>query len=262
MRGLPRQPLLWFALIGVALFVIDGRFSTDRHEIYVSAAMQDRLATLWTTQTGLVAGDSEIDALVQNWIREEVMYQEALRLGLDREDSIVRRRLVQKLGFIAESEPTATPEVSALESFYRDNIDNYTLPERYSFRQLFFETIDAAQQGLETIAQAGESAVAGDSTMLNASYAYRSALDLNAAFGFGFADQLRELETGIWQGPISSGFGYHLVQITNIEAEQVSAFDAVRQQVAMDYREYRQETARSAYVEQLLQQYDIVVEPR
>ena len=75
-----KQPLLWFTLIGILLFILDEQFSIDRNEIIVTAAMQDRLGGLWTTQTGLIASEKELDALVENWIREEILYQEALRM--------------------------------------------------------------------------------------------------------------------------------------------------------------------------------------
>ena len=124
-----KQPLLWFALIGILLFVVDEQFSIDRNEILVTVAMQERLGGLWTTQTGLTASEQELDALVENWIREEILYQEALRLGLDQEDSIVRRRLVQKLGFIAETEDSAPPERGAVtHSLYAIHSSSSTLP--------------------------------------------------------------------------------------------------------------------------------------
>ena len=260
MSGLIRQPLLWFALTGIALFVADARFSAGRGEIYVSSALQDSLGALWTTQTGLIATEPELDSLVQNWIREEVLYQEALRLGLDQEDSIVRRRLVQKLSFIAETEQAVAPEISTLESFYRNNIDDYTLPKRYSFRQLYFESLSSAGDALRNIEIGQDASGLGEPTMLNASYAYRSEIDLNATFGFGFSDQLQDLEVAKWQGPIRSGFGYHLVEITLVEPEQASPFAAVQQQVAMDYRQYQQDSAREAFVVNLMDQYTIVVE--
>jgi len=173
LSGLIRQPLLWFALIGIALFVADARFSAGRGEIYVSSALQDRLGALWTTQTGLIATEPELDSLVQNWIREEVLYQEALRLGLDQEDSIVRRRLVQKLSFIAETEQAVAPEISTLESFYRNNIDDYTLPKRYSFRQLYFESLSSAGDALRNIEIGQDASGLGEPTMLNAIYCHQ-----------------------------------------------------------------------------------------
>lgn len=262
MRKILRQPLFWFAIAGACLFLIDALFVSDRNEIYVSAAQQQRLATLWQTQTGLTASEEELDSLVRNWIREEILYQEALRLGLDRQDSIIRRRLVQKLGFIAESESSAAPEVGVLQTFYQQNIDAYTLPLRYSLRQLYFQTEDDARQALAALELGTNASTLGESSMLNAQYAYRSALDLNATFGNGFSDRIAQLPVQSWQGPVLSGFGYHLIQLIAIHGEEFSPFDSVQSQVAMDYQQFQQMNARDAYIEELIDQYNIVLEPR
>ena len=152
--GLLKQPLLWFLAIGLALFIADSRIPENRDEIVITPALRDRLATLWTTQTGLVATEAELNSLLDNWLKEEVLYREALRLGLDQEDSIVRRRLVQKLGFIAESQTIPTPEQGELEAFYQENIDDYTLPVRYSFRHLYFQQLAAAENAQARINEA------------------------------------------------------------------------------------------------------------
>ena len=102
----------------------------------------------------------------------------------------------------------------------------------------------------------------GETSMLNASYAYRSGLDLNATFGAGFADRLSALGIGEWQGPVTSGFGYHLILLTAIHLAEVTPFVSVQAQVAMDYQQYQQENALQQYVEELLDQYTIVLEPR
>ena len=262
MSRLLKQPLLWFVTIGGVLFLADALFSIDRTEITVSSAMRDRLGTLWQTQTGQAATAAELDSLVENWVREEVLYQEALRLGLDQEDSIIRRRLVQKLGFIAESDPTAAPEIADLQAYFQTNIEAYTLPLRYSFRQLYFQSPDDAKRALEQINQGADPSQLGETSMLSANYAYRSGLDLNANFGTGFADRLHELNVGEWLGPVASGFGYHLVLLTAVHETEVSPFARVQAQVAMDYQQYQQETAREQYIDRLLDQYTITVEAR
>ncbi|MSR12424.1 MAG: peptidyl-prolyl cis-trans isomerase [Gammaproteobacteria bacterium] len=257
-----KQPLLWFFIIGTVLFVADSRFSVDRNEIYVSVALQDRLGLLWQTETGLTASSAEQDSLVENWIQEEVLYQEALRLGLDQEDSIIRRRLVQKLNFIAESEPMPELDEATLEDFYNSYIENYTLPVRYSFRQLYFPMASDAQAALRKIAEGAEASELGHSSMLSDSYAYRSELDLNATFGSSFALQLKGMESGSWQGPIESGFGSHLVFLTNIHPQEGTPLSAITEQVASDYGQNQQENARQLYLDNLLKEYDIVVEAR
>ena len=211
-----KQPLLWFSLIGALLFLADSRLTEERTEIIITPSLRDRLTNLWTTQTGLSASEAEIDSLVENWVKEEVLYQEALRLGLDQEDTIVRRHLVQKLSFIAESEPLPTPEASELEAFYQENIRDYTLPIRYSFQQLYFQSQESADNALGQINEGTEAKGFGESSMLNPTYAYRTALDLNATFGTGFADQLASLLIENWDGPVQSGFGYHLIFINTI----------------------------------------------
>ncbi|HJO12543.1 MAG: peptidylprolyl isomerase [Gammaproteobacteria bacterium] len=262
MRSFIKQPLFWFFIIGTVLFAADSLFSVDRSEIYVSVALRERLGLLWQTQTGLTASSEELDSLVNNWIQEEVLYQEALRLGLDQEDSIIRRRLVQKLNFIAESEPMPEPETATLQEFYNSRLENYTLPVRYSFRQLYFLTPGDANDALRNIAEGGKASELGQSSMLSASYAYRSELDLNATFGSGFAQQLQGLETGSWQGPLQSGFGFHLVLLANIHAAEVTPFMAIREQLLMDYGQYQKENTRQLYLEDLINEYDIVVEAR
>jgi len=257
-----KQPLLWFTLIGILLFILDEQFSIDRNEIIVTAAMQDRLGGLWTTQTGLIASEKELDALVENWIREEILYQEALRLGLDQEDSIVRRRLVQKLGFIAETDDSAPPERGALEAFYENNLANYTLPVRYSFQQLYFASHADAQQAAAKIADGADPRSLGESSMLNSDYAYRSALDLSATFGAGFAGRLDGLTGDSWQGPVQSGFGFHLILLSAIHPSQLTPFDAIQQQVLQDYRRSQQINARNTYIENLIDEYKITVQPR
>ncbi len=258
--GLLKQPLLWFLAIGLALFAADGLIPENRDEIVITSALRDRLATLWTTQTGLTATEAELNSLVDNWLKEEVLYREALRLGLDREDSIVRRRLVQKLGFIAESEAIATPEPVELEAFHRENIEDYTLPVRYSFRHLYFQRRAAAENALARINEGAAAREFGEPTMLNPTYAYRSALDLNATFGGGFDGQLATLTAGSWQGPVQSGFGFHLVLVEAVHPSEVTPLEGIRQQVLQDLQRARQLRARDAYVENLLEEYTIVVE--
>lgn len=257
-----KQPLLWFALVGILLFVVDEQFSVDRNEIVVTAAMQERLSNLWTTQTGLIASDEELDALIGNWISDEVLYQEALRLGLDYEDSIVRRRLVQKLGFIAETEENPTPERKALQEFYENNLVSYTLPIRYSLQHLYFNTRADAELALEQIGSGVDARSLGVSSMLNPSYAYRGSQDLDATFGAGFADQLAALITGSWQGPIRSGFGFHLIFLSAIHPQETSPFNSVEQQVLQDFSRSQQVNAKETYVQNLLDEYTVSVDPR
>lgn len=253
------QPLLWFALIACLLFLLDRRRDMDGQIIFVTTEQAQRLATLWESQTGLIPSSQELESLINNWVKEEIMYREALRLGLQQNDSIVRRRLVQKLGFIVDSEQDRSENQSeeSLRQFYEDNIEDYTLPVRYTFQQLFFATEEAAEDALLRIQNEKEIESLGEPSMLNASYAYRSILDLNATFGGKFSDGLKTLDSEQWDGPLQSGFGFHLVKLADTHEAEIRPISLVQYQVAQDYLQYLEDQNRNMYVNSLMGDYTV-----
>lgn len=260
MPSLLRQPLVWFLCISGALFIADARTSSQPEAIVVSPAVRQRIALLWETQMGTSPSANELESLIAGWIEEEALYREAMRLGLDREDSIIRRRLVQKLNFIAESDPVAEPEEATLEAFYESNITDYTLPERLTFSQLTFREEASAFAALDALASGADADALGESTMLNRTYSYRSALDINSTFGMGFAAQIDTTVLGSWQGPFKSSFGYHLLYLNGVEPEQATPFFAARDKVLRDYSQANKKSARQRYVENLLENTEIRIE--
>ncbi len=260
MRTLYRQPLVWFLCISGALFLADAYSPKSNDAIVVTPAVRERISLLWETQMGSVPSASELDSLITAWIEEEALYREALRLGLEREDSIIRRRLVQKLNFIAESDPITEPEEASLLEFYELHLSDYSLPERLTFRQLYFRKEESAIAALDAIQSGIDASTLGESTMLNRNYAYRSALDINSNFGMDFASQLDTEHLKLWQGPIKSSFGYHLIFISALEPEQTTPFVAARDKVISDYQLASKTLARQRYVETLLQNTEIRIE--
>ena len=260
MPTLLRQPLLWFLCISGALFIADARTANQPDTIVVSPAVRQRIVLLWETQMGAPPSANELESLIAGWIEEEALYREAIRLGLEREDSIIRRRLVQKLNFIAESDPVAEPEEATLEAFYTSNIDDYTLPERLTFRQLTFREDASALIALAALASGAEADELGESTMLTRAYSSRSALALNSTFGMGFAAQIDTTALSAWQGPLKSSFGYHLLFLNSVEPQQATPFFAAKDKVLRDYSQANKKTARQRYIENLLENTEIRVE--
>ncbi|MDF1765506.1 MAG: peptidylprolyl isomerase [Gammaproteobacteria bacterium] len=255
-----RQPLVWFLCLSGALFIADAGTSDQTESLVVTPAVRARIALLWETQMGTEPSASELESLIAGWIEEEVLYREALRLGLDREDSIIRRRLVQKLNFIAESDPVTEPEDATLLAFYNDNLEDFILPERLTFRQLTFRQEASAQAALVALSSGADAATLGESTMLNRAYSYRSALDINSTFGMGFASRLDKALVGTWQGPVKSSFGFHLVLLTGVEPEQATPFSAARSKVISDYQQANKQHARQRYLENLINNTEIRIE--
>ena len=257
-----RSPFFGFLLMGSLLFFFESLTDSDRKPIVVSMAQQQRLATLWETQTGSIATPEQIESLIRNWIEEEVLYQEALRLGLDHEDSIVRRRMIQKLGFIAESDPPGTEAEVSLDEYYQQNLNNYTLPERYTFEQLYFERKANADEALAVIALGESSRNFGEFSMLNSQYAFRSRQEIDTTFGSGFAEKFDRSKLNSWQGPYASGLGFHLVQIKKIHRAEVTPLDAIRDRVRMDFQKDKEVFARKEFLRNLSEQYSVTIESK
>mgnify|MGYP001295023203 CR=1 FL=1 len=257
-----RSPFFGFLLMGSLLFFFESLTDSDRKPIVVSMAQQQRLATLWKTQTGSIATPEQIESLIRNWIDEEVLYQEALRLGLDHEDSIVRRRMIQKLGFIAESDPPGTEAEVSIDEYYQQNLNNYTLPERYTFEQLYFERKANADEALAVIALGESSRNFGEFSMLNSQYAFRSRQEIDTTFGSGFADKFDRNKLNSWQGPYTSGLGFHLVQIKKIHRAEVTPLDAIRDRVRMDFQRDKEVSARKEFLRNLSEHYSVTIESK
>ena len=257
-----RSPFFGFLLMGSLLFFFESLTDSDRKPIVVSMAQQQRLATLWETQTGSIATPEQIESLIRNWIEEEVLYQEALRLGLDHDDSIVRRRMIQKLGFIAESDPPGTEAEVSLDEYYQQNLNNYTLPERYTFEQLYFERKANADEALAVIALGESSRNFGEFSMLNSQYAFRSRQEIDTTFGSGFAEKFDRNKLNSWQGPYASGLGFHLVQIKKIHRAEVTPLDAIRDRVRMDFQRDKEVFARKEFLRNLSTQYSVTIESK
>ncbi|MDG1204982.1 MAG: peptidylprolyl isomerase [Pseudomonadales bacterium] len=261
-----RDPLLWFVLIGGILFGADHFLNSQADQIIVDDTVRQRLATLWQTQTGNPATAQEVDSLVQSWLKEEIMFREAMRLGLDRDDTIVRRRLIQKLSFLSEEvgiEATQQTKQDALMSYYDAHQEQYRTETRYTFQQIFFSTEENANQYVASaLTPSIDWQSLGQTSLLNASFKEVTLSEVRRDFGVKFAKSLREFveDTVAWQGPIKSSYGYHFVRLQQVKTEQQLPFAMVRAQVAADYASEQRSDSQADYYNALLDKYDVVYE--
>jgi len=181
----------------------------------------------------------EFDALVENKVKQEVLYREALAMGLDKDDEIVRRRMAQKMQFIAEDVAGAyEPSTAELKKWYDANSAKFALPGRITFRQLYFSpdqrgthAHDDAAKALTRLARASIDvkldAAGSDPMLLQDYYGDRSSEQIAKDFGPSFATAIFGLAPGSWRGPVESGFGWHLVYVDSIVPGRVPAFEEV-----------------------------------
>ncbi len=262
-----RDPLWVFVAIGVLLFWLDARRATDDLNIVVRDADIERLTAQWQAQTGRAPTTDELDGLVDQFVEEEVYYREALAYKLETNDTIIRRRLVQKLTFLTEDVATSVePSEDDLRSFFNDHQDNYRQPQKYSFRHVYFSrdrrddaAADASQE-LDRVSNASSQSAQnpeGDPFMLQSNFAERSAREIASTFGVGFAEALPELPLKAWSTPVASAYGHHLVYLHSLSESYTPDYEAVASRVANDYATDQRKQANNKFKEALLEKYTV-----
>lgn len=249
MKRLLREPLLHFLLLGALLFGIyeltqGGRSGpASSKEIRLTLDELAQLALLFQSQWRREPTPEEFSRLVENKVQNEVLYREALAMGLDRGDEIVKRRMAQKMQFLAEDVAAARePTTAELRSFYERNSGEFAQPNRVSFRHLYFSpdrrgarAREDAEKALAKLAgqpQDGKPAASlADRFMFQDYYRDRAPEQLGRDFGPPFAMAVAKLAPGSWQGPIESGYGWHLVFVDTVIPGRVPAFEEVEPDV-------------------------------
>jgi hypothetical protein len=260
-----REPLVHFLLIGMALFVgyralnpsPEAGVQSNRIELTEDDLRQ--MSVAWLAQGRPAPTPEQMGHLVEQKVREEILYREALALGLDKDDTIVKRRLAQKMEFLAEDlsalrEPTGIE----LEAWFQNNSERFALPPRVSFRHLYFspdrrgpQARTDSEQVLGTITHEPAdtpTAALADPFMFQDTYGDRAPEQLVGLFGLNFAQEIFKLKPGSWQGPIESGYGWHLVWIDSLAPKRVPAFEEIEAQVKTAWiEEQRAEFKRQAF---------------
>ena len=270
-----REPLFQFAILGVVLFVVysvtaDRLSSRDSATIRITASEIELLSATFQRQWQRPPTDFELGNLIDSRVREEVLYREALTVGLDTNDMVVRRRMVQKMEMLSQDLALLTdPTDAELQAFFDERKEDYRISPRLSFSHVYFNADrrgaaveDDARRALADIqAQSPPLQSApdrGDRFMLGYDYADASTEEVAREFGQQFADTLTELEPG-WQGPVVSGYGIHLVFLEKRVDGRIPAWTEVRDRLVMDYNRTRSDRARDALYEGLRQKYEVVI---
>ena len=272
-----REPLLHFMFIGAAIYLLYGVFAetlpeADDKTIVVSAGEIEWMQTAWQKRWNRPPTAAEFDGLIQQYIKETVLYREALTMGLNQHDQVIRRRLAQKLEFLAKDLVALTPPTEEeLQSYFDTHLDRYQEPTRYTFTQVFIDpdkrgdaTLDDAELIEATLIAQGDASddagALGDDFMLQNYYPEKDPLEIQKLFGSGFAESLIELSPGQWRGPILSGYGVHLVYVSNVSEPPAPVFAEVRERVVQDWTTDRSEELNEQFYANLRDRYTVVIE--
>jgi len=272
MSRLIKDPLVHFLLIGVVLFAIAAMrgqpVTAGRERIVVTAEQVAQARAAAAALQGREPTAEELEVLIEPTVRDEVMYREALALGLDINDDEVRRRLIEKMSYLtqdlADPEPSSEDE---LRRFYEASSDLFTIPALVSFDQVFFspgargDSLDAdAAAGLGALRAGTPAADVGDRTPLRDSYDDAPREQVAVLFGDALADALFGSEPGTWSGPFRSDFGLHVVRLRERSEARLPPYEEIAARVAEEYAAQRRREANERAYREMRARYDVVIE--
>jgi peptidyl-prolyl cis-trans isomerase C len=272
-----REPLLQFLVVGVLLFALwklVGPSSNDggpTTRIVLSEDDLRQLTTTWMLAGRPAPNAQQMQSLIDDRVREEVLYREALALGLDKGDTIVKRQLARKMEFLAEDvSKLETPQPGELKAWFENHKERFALPPRISFRHVYFSP-DRRGASVRTDAEAATGllagkpidaaavATAGDPFMFQQYYGDRSFDEIARQFGPQFARALLGTPPGVWSGPIASGYGWHVVFAESLTPQRVPDFDDIEPEVKAAWMEDRRGEVRKRLYEAMRARYEVVL---
>jgi hypothetical protein len=262
-----RDPLVHFLVIGAVLFgafhlVSETEPSSD--EIIVSAGQIASMETIFRRTWQRPPTPTEMRALVNEHIRDEVFYREALNMGLDRDDAIIRRRMRQKMEFITDLAADREPTDAELKAFVAEQPARFRSEPRFSFSHVYFQAGAAAAE-LESLRQAlnggtADASKAGSPFMAGFDFTDVARSDVEQSFGANFAAWMDTAKANEWGGPVTSAYGMHLVRISERVETRERPFGEIREVARREVLHDRKIAANDALYEKLRTRYVISVE--
>ena len=277
MAAVLREPLAHFVLLGALIFLLNALFGDappERTErtIVLDESDVSRLAEQYRRTWMRPPTPTELGGLLAEAVREEILYREALALGLDQDDPIVRRRLRQKMEFLnADLLADVEPTDAELAGFLAADAERFRRPARYSLAQVFIDptrhpdpaayatTLLALLNATAASGAALDPAEIGDPTLLPEGLDLASPRDIAETFGRDFADAVPELEPGAWRGPLRSGYGLHLVRIAQVEPGGLPPLAEIREQVIGEWQHARRQQAEERFYEALRERWTVEI---
>ena len=270
-----REPMVHFLVIGAAIFVLSARFGGEqaaapRDRIVVTEGRIQQLARIFTRTWQRPPTAQELRGLVDAHVKEEVYYREALKLGLDRDDTMIRRRLQQKMVFLAEpSEDALAATDTELKAYLAAHQAEFRIEPKLAFEQIFInpqrskQPVDERTEKLLTEVSAAPSDTdlrgLGDTTLLPHAMRLAPVSVIDRNFGKDFGEQLVQLPPNVWSGPIRSAYGVHLVRVTERREGHDPPLADVRAEVERKWRDAQRAAFRKAEYERLRSKYEIVL---
>ena len=275
MKSLVREPLVHFLLIGAALFLVFGLFNNpvgpQSDRIVITPGQIEFMKANFTRTWQRPPTEQELQGLISSHVREEIFYREALALGLDRDDPIIRRRLKQKLEFMSDDlAGVATPSDEQLRTFLETHPERFRIEPQVAFRHIFLDidqrgntALDEAERLLAELSDAGKTTdpdTLGDNLMLPKSFNLSPASEIARLFGQSFSIEIIKIEPGQWAGPIRSGYGLHLVLVDEQVDGRLPELSEIKEFVEQEWSAAHKRELKEGIYKKFREKYTVVFE--
>ena len=259
-----KYKVLIFFVIGFFLYLIDTSINADEDKnIFVSDQEILSLVSAWKSQVGRDPTDDEVYRIINSLIEEEILYREALKLGLDSEDKIIKRRLAQKITFLKQESFGDKLSDDELNNFFNANRENYYIDPTYTFSHYFFSSEnDSKNRAKDAYLKVNSlESINADPFFLGKSFANENLKNIGRNFGKNFTNLIKEIEPNQWSSPIESVYGHHLIYISDYKEGYYPIIDEVLNQVKVDLLQSKRDTAIKDYLDEVKTEYVVIINP-
>jgi hypothetical protein len=274
-RKLLKEPIVHFLFIGMLIFMISAIFSKEEKNIdniiEVSKGDVESMLLRWYMQLNRMPSEDELQTFLYEHIREEILFREARAMGLEQNDVIIKRRMVQKIEFLTNDLLDPPPSTNEeIKEYFDEHLESFVIPEKIDFIHIYFNEENRGDEELRSLAAEVKEQLnafdhipedyymKGDQLMLPYSYRAYTKEDVAAKFGnLEIADELFRIEAGRWEGPFHSSFGSHLVHITGKIPSEVPSLESVRDQIDREIVHKKRTEANDEYLTELKKNYTI-----
>jgi parvulin-like peptidyl-prolyl cis-trans isomerase-like protein len=272
MKKILKEPFLHFIVIGIALFVLYGLVNdktSSKNTILINDFDVSNIIAGWEMQWKRPPTEKELQNLISLKVKQEIFYQEALKMNLDHNDEIIKRRLAQKMKFLSNDIASLKePTDEELQEYFKGNSDKYLTPYSYSLYQITFSPDKRENNYNDAVETLAKNPIAtfeemkdkGDKLPFSYFFEDVSANDLGLQLGSKFPEALLERDSNKWIGPVPSGFGYHLVYITKIQEPQLPEFNVIKMKINDDFEYDHQKEIDELIYTELKKKYKIEFE--
>ena len=259
-----KQKLLIFFLIGLFIFLTDITFNKDSpNKITIYESELDSLIKTWVTQVGREPTNEEIDSIIKQLIDEEILYREALKLGLDKNDIIIKRRLAQKISFLKQESSARKPTEQEIVNYFMANKEDYFVQSTYTFSHIYFSKDNQSEsrsiKALGFIREGADPSLYGDPFLLGKSFSSKTAKELERSFGNKFSQSIQDLPVKKWSGPVSSEYGNHLVFLNSYTDSYLPELSEIKTILLNDILVRQQSQSTENYLKELRKEYEIEI---